>query len=282
MEVKSNEVVVLANTALDLNNIGKVIDIKRFSDVNKLFRVTGWILRFIFNLERRLTKKSTTPENVLTSSEINNVREIWIKTNQFSLVQNEKFTEWKNALDLFEDENGIIRSTTRLANANLPYATKNPILPWKTHRLSQLFVWDFHKKLKHSGERQTLTELRSYYWITNGKSFVKSILYRCVVCRGLNIRPYSYPKTPILPNIRLRDDTPFRGTGIDYFGPLLCKNVYTENRVEEDDMYNCFVALYTCASTRGVILELVHNGNGSSKTFINSFIRFIARIGCPQ
>ena len=109
---------------------------------------------------------------------------------------------------------------------------------------------------------------------------MKSILYRCVVCRRLNVRPYSYPKTPNLPNIRLRDDTPFSGTGIDYLGPLFCKNVYTENSVEEDDMYKCFVALYTCASTRGVILELVHNG--SSKTFINSLIRFIARRGCPK
>ena len=71
LEVKSDEVVILANTARELNNIGNVIDIKRFSDINKLFRVTGWILRFIFNLKRRLTKKSTTQENVLTSSEIN-------------------------------------------------------------------------------------------------------------------------------------------------------------------------------------------------------------------
>ena len=37
--------------------------------------------------------------------------------------------------------------------------------------------------------------------------------------------------------------------------------------------------LYTCASTRGVVLDLVHNG--TARTFISSFTRFIARRGCP-
>ena len=38
-------------------------------------------------------------------------------------------------------------------------------------------------------------------------------------------------------------------------------------------------AIYTCASTRGVILDVVPDG--SAETFINSLKKFISRRGCP-
>ena len=44
-------------------------------------------------------------------------------------------------------------------------------------------------------------------------------------------------------------------------------------------MFKCYVVLYTCASTRGVVLDLIHNE--TAKTFFNSLTRFIARRGCP-
>ena len=84
-----------------------------------------------------------------------------------------------------------------------------------------------------------------------------------------------YPDPPNLPNFRLRDDFPYSGTGIDLFGPLFCKDVYDRTEI----MHKCYVILYTCASTRAVLLDLVHNAE--SKVFINSFNRFISRRGCP-
>ena len=123
--------------------------------------------------------------------------------------------------------------------------------------------------------RQTLAEVRANYWIANGKSFVGGILRKCTICKRYNGRPYMYPDPPNLPNFRLRDDFPYSGTGIDLFGPLFCKNVYDRTEI----MHKCYVILYTCASTRAVLLDLVHNAE--SKVFINSFNRFISRRGCP-
>ena len=40
-------------------------------------------------------------------------------------------------------------------------------------------------------------------------------------------------------------------------GPLYTKGISDYDSVEEDDMYKCYVTLYTCASTRGIILDLV-------------------------
>ena len=55
----------------------------------------------------------------------------------------------------------------------------------------------------------------------------------------------------------MNDDNPFGGTGIDYLGPLYGKDIYDRNTSDACDLFKCYVVLYTCASTRGVILELV-------------------------
>ena len=50
------------------------------------------------------------------------------------------------------------------------------------------------------------------------------------------------------------------------------------NSLEDDyGLFKCYVVLYTGASTRGVVSELVPDA--SSKNF--GYRRFIARIGCP-
>ena len=183
-------------------------------------------------------------------------------------------------LYLVEENDGIMRSHGRLMNAKLPYKTKVPIVLSRKHKLANLLVIDSHTKVLHNGVRQTLTELRSSYWIPKVKSFVKKILYHCTVCRRFNSRSYDYPKSPNLPSIRLRDDVAFSGTGVDYLGPIYCKNVYSDDLDDENESHKSYVSLYTCASTRGVVLDLVHDGQ--AKTFINSCIRFISRRGCLQ
>ena len=133
--------------------------------------------------------------------------------------------------------------------------------------------------MKHDGVKETLTEFRSKYWVTKSRSFVQKILYKCVLCRYLNSRPYVYPKCPDLPKTMLKDDYAFSATGVDHFGPLYCKNDFRSD-LDENKMHKCHVLLYTCASTRGLVLDSVPDT--SAKEFIDSFRRFIARRGCPQ
>ena len=67
-----------------------------------------------------------------------------------------------------------------------------------------------------------------------GKSFVKKILHRCLICRKFNSRLYSYPNSPNLPNARVNDKIEFYGAGVDYLGPLYCKDIYYMNSLEDD------------------------------------------------
>ena len=123
--------------------------------------------------------------------------------------------------------------------------------------------------------KQTLTEIRTEYWITQGRQFVRKLLHPCSVCKKLNSRPYRYPQHSDLPEFRFDERFPFSSIGVDYLGTLYCYPVYGERKV-----YKAFVVLFTCASTRAVTLEVVHDGKAS--TFINCFIRFISRRGSPN
>ena len=115
--------------------------------------------------------------------------------------------------------------------------------------------------------------------MTKGKSHVKYLLNRCVICKRCNTRP-CYPKSPKLPSFRLDKSTPFRACSIDYIGLLYTKNVYNDHQEDEHQLFKCYVVLHTCATTRGVVLDLVPDT--SAKTFVNSLKKFISRRGCPR
>ena len=145
------------------------------------------------------------------------------------------FKQWTNQWNLFEDESCILRCRGRIANAELPYETKYPIIISKDHRLAELIVWDCHYKTMHRGTRQTLTELRANYWIVRGRSYVRKIIRSCTICKRIHGRSYTYPHTPDLPIERVKGEKPFLFIGTDHCGPLFIKDVYAK---EDEDMVN--------------------------------------------
>ena len=172
-----------------------------------------------------------------------NARLIWIKLNQEYLRDSENHKVLTNQLNLYEDEHYIIRSKGRLQDSSLPEKTKNPILLHRDHKLLVLIVEDSHRIVLHRGEKQTLTEVRKQYWIIRGKSFVKKMLYLCIICKKLNGRPYTYPQQPPLPSERVRNGTPFSATGVDHLGPVHMEDVYDVS--EEETLHQSFITLYT-------------------------------------
>ena len=66
---------------------------------------------------------------------------------------------------------------------------------------------------------------------------------------------------------------------IDNFGPLHVKLNFDSNSDSEAPLHKVYVTLFTCALSRGVILDVVLRVGASS--FIRSIKRFISRRGCP-
>ena len=91
----------------------------------------------------------------------------------------------------------------------------------------------------------------------------------------MNTRAYEYPNLSQLPELRFDDTYPFSNCGVDYLGPVFCLPVYGNS----SDLYKAYVVLYTCTTTRAVILDVVSNAN--TDNFLNSFKRFLSRRGCP-
>ena len=108
---------------------------------------------------------------------------MWIIDAQHKLAQEGKFPTWKDQFGLFLDDNGLWRCGGRLGNTALPYTTKHPVLLPRRHPVTSLIIWDTHKRVQHNGVKETLTEIRTKYWITKARSLVRSIISHFVVCR---------------------------------------------------------------------------------------------------
>ena len=110
--------IVLLNLSLNNSNenIGQLIDINRFSCLQKLNKVTGWVLRFI-NKSRKKKKQWTQKYHLLI--EENGKAELpWIKENQSKI----NIKQWKDSLEIKANENNLLRVNGKIKT--LIYRTK--------------------------------------------------------------------------------------------------------------------------------------------------------------
>ena len=64
---------------------------------------------------------------------------------------------------------------------------------------------------------------------------------------------------------------------VDYLGPVLVKGIYHSSN---DEMHKAYIVLFTCSTSRAIILELVEDS--TSKNVINSIKKIILRRGYPK
>ena len=198
---------------------------------------------------------------------------LWIREAQSTLVSDRKFVTWKKQFGLFEDDDAIWRCQGQISKADIPFSAKHPIMLHKSHYLTKLFIVQAHQRVFHNGVKETLTELRSRFWIVKGRAVVRQIVYLCVICRRFEGKAYQTPHPPPLPGFRVTEAPPFTFTGVDYAGPLYVKN----GGEGKDKVWLC---LFTCCVVRAVHLDLVPDM--STAAFLRSFKRFTARRGLSQ
>ena len=64
---------------------------------------------------------------------------------------------------------------------------------------TRLIIGNIHVDVHHSGVASTLTKLRSNFWLVKGRSSVKKVINRCIICKfihGKFVLPSSTPKLP--------------------------------------------------------------------------------------
>ena len=209
------------------------------------------MFRYFRNLKRKMKCEELQLSPFITAAEINSSELYWIKQNQ--TIDGKKLKCLWKQLSITRDEI-LLRYVGRLANAPLPYVTRQPYFINRQHHLARLIIWDIHERLKHISVKQVLTELPRKYWICNGRGFIRSLFHKCTFCTKYQEQTYSYPEAPPLTTLWVEDAYPFYATGIDNFGPLFIKNIFNGDIHE---LYKVWVALYACAETLGIVLDIV-------------------------
>ena len=127
------------------------VQVERFSEFNKLIRVTAFVLKLKDNILRSLTKNSIQNSEmnspILTFEEIENARKEFIKYEQQKLKQSQKYVLWKKSLGLYENEDGIICCGGRLGNSELLHNQKFPIFLNHESHFTKLYILLCHEKV---------------------------------------------------------------------------------------------------------------------------------------
>ena len=254
--------------------LSQLIDAERYSSLDRLLRVTAWVLRWIHNARSKAKR-----DGPLSSGELDDAERLWVRE-----VQQAAFPEEIAALEAGQNiskssrlfalgpslEDGVLRKTGRLQQSSLSCQEKHPIIMPPEHRFVHLLVQRAHVQLCHAGAQQVLSAVRDNYWVIRGRQRTRAILHACPKCAIFHARPYDQRPAP-LPRDRVTPARPFSRSGVDIGGPLFIRG---RGRGETIKVY--FV-VFTCAVVRAVHLELL--SSLSTEDFLRAYGRFTARRG---
>jgi len=263
-----------------LNNI---IDCTRYSDIDRLLRVTAYVFRFVKRLRGAVDQSNC--ESTLSASEMTEAETIWIRSIQHLSFDREYYYALKpsgsrpllyDQFGLFVDEGRVLRCRGRIGNSQVTLSAKQPALLPSNHHFVKLLVRKAHETMKHCGVNQTLTFIRERFWILKGRQTTRKVIKSCVICRRLEGHSYGTVPSPDLPAERVSEDPPFSHVGVDFAGPLHIKVACDQAEERQEKVYVC---LFTCTATRAVHLELTRDIGVD--TFLLALRRFVGRRGLP-
>ncbi|XP_054287927.1 uncharacterized protein LOC129003652 [Macrosteles quadrilineatus] len=253
--------------------------LSRYSDLNKLLRITAWCQRFINRL-KKIDSIEHTP--YLTPKELNDSLLLWTGIVQLEAF-NEDLKQLTNQKPInklsklrnftpFLDQNKLIRVGGRLNQSTLEYDSKHPLLLPKDSNLSKLIISDSHLRTLHGSTSITLSTIRQRFWILGGRPAIKKELLRCVTCARYRAER-AQQLMGQLPTSRVTPSRPFLHSGVDYAGPFVIKTW----RGKAAKTYKGYIVVFICSSTSALHLELVTDY--SAEAFIAAYKRFTARRG---
>ncbi len=302
-------------------NSGNEFDelLKRYSSFERLVKITAICMKFMEKIKG--TKKASITALCLTF--INNIRErkqrpqLIITTKDLrkaekriiKLCQGQEFTEEIHhlankqpiskkskllPLNPFLDVNGCLRVGGRLAEADLPFERKHPLI-LGANRIAKLIIEDMHSKSMHGGIKLTMSLVRERFWIMNLRKEVKKSIHSCVKCCRYK-KEATEQLMANLPASRVNVSFTFIQVGVDYAGPFNLKasnvrapplrikpimvNGEIKKSIPKVPVYEGYIAVFVCLATKAIHLEVV--SDKTTEVFLAAFDRFTARRGFPE
>ena len=174
-------------------------------------------------------------------------------------------------LPYFDADVNLIRIGGRLHESDLSEPAKHQILlPFKCE-LVRKFILHFHQRRCHEPNIWLISWLRQKVWILRTRKEVQTTKMRCLRCFKKKAEGAGQLMgAPPRPRVTLTRC--FSTCAVDQAGPFW-------TRAKDGTKEKRWIVLYTCASSRGVILDVVESMD--TPTFILSLRRFVARRGLP-
>jgi hypothetical protein len=287
--MKVNAMATLAQARLNTLNSPASIRCEDYSSLDRLLAVTAYTLRIVRREVVRGYQDSQGRHRPTPPTEQEKDRALrkWIKYSQeteypevLAALRSEnsrliKLCKIIGQLDLFLDEEGLIRLGSRFANArDMGWEIKYPLLLPKGHYITRLLVCHVHTTRSHCSGTTLVNFIRQYYWICGGVNGIKGLL-DCIVCKMTKAKPLPLPSHGQLPSSRLQPDLPiFHSIIIDQIGAI---HVYNRGRTLSDKRW---VLVFSCPASRVTHMELLEDYGAAS--VVHAFERFWARWGLTE
>ncbi|GBN45406.1 hypothetical protein AVEN_185238-1 [Araneus ventricosus] len=232
--------------------------------------------QFLYNCKTKEKKSGS-----ISVEEFQHAKKYLVKTIQVNVFSSEVNALKKNEtikrtnvsnLNVFLDDDDLIRVGGRLTNSELSFDQKHPILLPRDHKLTDIIMEHFHIKNLHVGAQTLLHLVRQEYWPLNGRNNARRIVHECLKCYKTKPKLEEQIMAS-LPRERVTVSSPFSNTGIDLCGPF-----YIKYKNQRKGIFNkVYVAIFVCFSTRAVHLEILTDL--TSDALIATLKRFFARRG---
>ena len=136
------------------------------------------------------------------------------------------------------DQQGTLRSLSRLQKAPINSRIKNPQIVDAKHYIIRLYIQHIHEDEGHVGLEHIRKILQQEHWMTHLTTTLKQRIYNCFICKRQRQLP-SQPKVGNLPEVRFaKTPAAFEDIGLDYFGHF---PVYQRNQRTSQ-----YVCIFTC------------------------------------
>ena len=225
--------------------------------LRRALRIQAWIRRFTTHRDRK---------GPLTSEDLREETDWWIRRVQNLDSKKPQFTQTKNALNLIPNSDGILECRGRIQGM---YPVYLPADSTFTRKLVQRI----HSETLHGGVSLTMAAVREKYWIPKLRRLVKSVRSTCWGCKRFTAPPLTTPPPGPMPSDRTLGGAAFEVIGTDFAGPIF----YKLNPRRQGKAY---LVIFSCSLSRAVHLELVPSLKTSA--FLPCLKRLIARRGRPR
>ena len=253
-----------------------LINIKRFSDLNRLLRVTAFCFLFIRSKGNRKNTIDADCTKVFLNPELLNAAEsYWVRIVSLKVVQCiDKLTALRPKI-VYDDVGNVqyVVTSGRLGNMmRIGYDRSELIILDARHPFSRLLLKNFHDE-KHGSDDYVLWRSRSKYWIPYARRIIRSIRSECYFCRLLNKKCESQLMS-LLPDARLLPSPPFASVALDLFGPL-----HYSDPIKKRLTNKCWGVVITCMASRAVYLDV--SPSYDTDSFLQVLKRFFSIRGVP-